>query len=151
MLKILLYSPAGRYLFYFEFVNASIQTMYLLLYRYLFEGCYFGAVMGCAKIICHWKYQLYSRVKMFQHFYQYMVDMKTCVFLKPFIPLCFLNDHFGDMYPTKAIFRIYLMESHLSKPFQSTAFLQIFWEFMLHSKVILKYMTASQVLKTFVK
>ena len=33
--------------------------MYSLLYRYIFEGCYFGAIMGSAKIKCLW-YQLYS-------------------------------------------------------------------------------------------
>ena len=26
------------------------QTLYSLLYRYLFEGCYFGAIMGSTEI-----------------------------------------------------------------------------------------------------
>ena len=50
VLKISLYSPAGGYLWYFEFTYSSTQTIYLILFRYLFEGCYFGAIMGSAKI-----------------------------------------------------------------------------------------------------
>ena len=31
-------------------LNSRIQNIYFLLYRYLFEGCYFGAFIGRAKI-----------------------------------------------------------------------------------------------------
>ena len=41
---------AGGYLCYFKFAHSSTQTLYLLLNRYIFEGCYFGAIMGSAKI-----------------------------------------------------------------------------------------------------
>ena len=30
--------------------HLSTQTLYSLLYRYLFEGCYFGAIMGSTEI-----------------------------------------------------------------------------------------------------
>ena len=45
-----LYSPAGGYLCYLKFARPRTQTIYLLLYSYLFEGCYFGAIMRSAKI-----------------------------------------------------------------------------------------------------
>ena len=32
------------------FVQLKIRAFNSLLYRYLFEGCYFGAIMGSAKI-----------------------------------------------------------------------------------------------------
>ena len=35
---------------YFKFMHSSTHSRYLLLYGYLFEGCYFGAIMGSAKI-----------------------------------------------------------------------------------------------------
>ena len=49
-LRILLYSPAGGHLCYFKFALSSTQTIYLLLYKYLFEECYIVATMGSAKI-----------------------------------------------------------------------------------------------------
>ena len=36
---------------YFKFVHSSTQTTYSLLYRYLFEGCYLGPIMGSTKIV----------------------------------------------------------------------------------------------------
>ena len=48
--KNLLYSPTGGYLCFFEFGHSSTQTLCLSLHRYLFEGCYFGAIMGSANI-----------------------------------------------------------------------------------------------------
>ena len=50
VLRISPCSPAGGYLRYFEFAYSSTQTICLLLYRYLFEGCYFGAITGSVKI-----------------------------------------------------------------------------------------------------
>ena len=44
MLKLSFYSPAVGYLCYFKFAHSSTQTIYLSLYRYLFEGCYFWNV-----------------------------------------------------------------------------------------------------------
>ena len=49
----------------FKFAHSSTQIIYLLLYTYLIEGCYFGAIMGSAKIakIKYFKkYQLYSNL-----------------------------------------------------------------------------------------
>ena len=42
-LKFFALQPCWGYLCYFKFALSSTQTIYLLLYRYLFEGCYFGA------------------------------------------------------------------------------------------------------------
>ena len=50
MLKNLLYSPAGGYLCYLKLTHSSTQTTYSLLYRYVFEGWYFGTIMGSVKI-----------------------------------------------------------------------------------------------------
>ena len=48
MLKTSLYSPAGGHLCYVKLAHSSTKTtsIYLSLYRYLFEGCYFGAIRG---------------------------------------------------------------------------------------------------------
>ena len=35
---------------YFKFAQPSTQTIYLLLYRYLFQVCSFGAIFGSANI-----------------------------------------------------------------------------------------------------
>ena len=48
--KNFVYSHARGYLCYFKFGNSSTQIINLSLYRYKFEGCYFGAIMGSAKI-----------------------------------------------------------------------------------------------------
>ena len=47
--KVLLYSPAAGYLCSFRFTHSSTQTK-LYIVGYSFDGCYFGAFVGSAKI-----------------------------------------------------------------------------------------------------
>ena len=55
MLVILPYNPDGGYLCFLKIAHSSTQTKQINKAGYLFEGCYFGAIMGCrkkAKIKC---------------------------------------------------------------------------------------------------
>ena len=83
MLNFLLYISAGGYLCYFKSANPSTQTIYLLLYRCLFGGFYFGAIMGNMRIAkklnaCK-KYQLYSILCDFLPFRFLQRSMCLCV------------------------------------------------------------------------
>ena len=147
-----LYSPAGGYLWYF----CAIQAPKLSRFKagYLFEGCYFGAILGSMKIAiikCLEKYQLYSNMSPFQYpnsplyncspylitlTLSLRVSLWSCRFVDPLLPAAATTAWQFWWYYSSQSNILKIFEGELIIRTLSTTLLEIFCKFMLHSKVI---------------